>query len=81
MFKWVIQITMPSGNKFILSSREGCLALIPVDPTQGGVVRGVTAWDTAEEAERAYTELRENPVGDNLFDTVTVEFVQLMLPH
>ncbi len=40
--------TMPSGNRYVATDKESCLALVPV--TEGEMVRGVWSFPTEKEA-------------------------------
>lgn len=50
MKKWVLVLTMPSGGRWVLAERGGCLALFPVSNTEPTPLREVFGFDTEAEA-------------------------------
>ncbi len=50
MKKWVLVLTLPSGNLYVLGPKDDGLALFPVTRGQPNLLKGVFGFDTESEA-------------------------------
>jgi len=76
--KWIIQVTMPNQAKYALSSHEGHLALIEIDP-KTGTARDVWYYDSVDDAREKVDDLLKQPLAQELFARVKIDFVEVVV--
>lgn len=86
LVRWIVEFTMPSGNKYAASvyEKDGArtFALVPFDPDTGSV-RGAVTWASEDEAQKWIDLMREQPAGDDFFERWpgTFRIAPMQEPH
>lgn len=67
--RYVLVLTMPSNNVYVVSTKDKDLILIPVERGKENVLKGVMSFDSFEDAEKWRTETAKlNEQGAKLMD-------------
>lgn len=48
---WILVLTMPSGNRYVLGERAKCLAMFPVSNEEPTPLKGVFSFDSEADAQ------------------------------